>query len=153
MNSLGPPECHRDDRDTPGHRLQENDPEGLGVGRVDQDVHLSDIGSSVWHLAGHRDGTGEAQSADERRQRIGILRGQAVGVTPDDDRVHRMSAFAQERLCAEQSILALPRLQTPYDTDHRNVRGKLEGACSESVRGTRAPAATTNVGRAGNDRA
>ncbi len=64
---------------------------------------------------------------DQRRQRAGVLGGEAVGVAADDHRVHAVPALAQQRLGAEQPVLALPRLQAPDQTRRRASRRQLQG--------------------------
>jgi len=49
-----------------------------------------------------------------------------VGVASDDQRVREHTTRAQQRLGFQQPVLALPRLQSPDDADHRHSRGDLE---------------------------
>ncbi len=87
-------------------------------------------------------------SVYERRQRGRVLGGEPVGVAPDDDRVHPVPAFAQQRLRSEQPVLPLPGLQATDQADDGDVRRELAAAAAGSCsRGTGAPAPTTNVRR------
>ena len=116
----------RHNRDAARHALQQHDPEGLAVGCVDKDVHALDVWPRVGHLTSHRDGVGEPQSIDELGKRTGVIGRDVIGVAADHHRVDAVSPLTQQRLGAEHSILALPRLHAPDETDDRHVRGKLE---------------------------
>ena len=65
----GAARADRDDGDPPRHPLEQDDPEGLGIGGVDEDVHPLDFGARIGHLAGQLDVAREIELCDETWQR------------------------------------------------------------------------------------
>ena len=129
------PAVDRHDGHATGHGLEQDDPEGLRIGGVDEHVHAVNVRPRVGHLARHRDVLAHLQLADQPRQGARVLRRQRPRVAADEQHVHRVTALAQQRRGAHQAVLSLPRLQPRDQADHERPRGQLGKARRRAGRG------------------